>query len=176
MARVLVLHGPNLNLLGEREPEVYGRTTLAQIDAQLQTLGGELGVEVESFQSNHEGHLVDRIHAARGAVGSIVVNAGGLTHTSVALRDALAAADVPVVEVHLSNIHRREQFRHRSLIAGVAVGQISGFGPESYLLGLRAAVRLAAKPRSTRSTSGTRARTGRPAAATAGARAKPKRR
>jgi len=172
--RVLVLHGPNLNLLGEREPEVYGRTTLAQIDAQLQALGAELGVEVESFQSNHEGHLVDRIHAARGAVGSIVVNAGGLTHTSVALRDALSAADVPVVEVHLSNIHRREEFRHRSLIAGVAVGQISGFGPESYLLGLRAAARLAAKPRSALRASSARSR--RPAAAMTGSRAKPKRR
>src|SRR6185369_15333748 len=131
--------------------------TLAQIDAQLQTLGGELGVEVETFQSNHEGHLVDRIHAARAAVGAIVVNAGGLTHTSVALRDALATADVPIVEVHLSDIHRREEFRHRSLIAGIAVGQISGFGPESYLLGLRAAARLAATRRSSRRSSPARA-------------------
>ena len=142
MTTILVLHGPNLNLLGEREPEVYGRTTLAEIDESLATLGAELGVAVETFQSNHEGQLVDRIHAARGCVGAIVVNAGGFTHTSVALRDALAAADVPIVEVHLSNIHRRESFRHVSLIAGIALGQISGFGPQSYLLGLRAAVEL----------------------------------
>ena len=135
MTTILVLHGPNLNLLGEREPEVYGRTTLAEIDESLATLGAELGVAVETFQSNHEGQLVDRIHAARGCVGAIVVNAGGFTHTSVALRDALAAADVPIVEVHLSNIHRRESFRHVSLIAGIALGQISGFGPQIYLLG-----------------------------------------
>ena len=131
MTTILVLHGPNLNLLGEREPEVYGRTTLAEIDESLATLGAELGVAVETFQSNHEGQLVDRIHAARGCVGAIVVNAGGFTHTSVALRDALAAADVPIVEVHLSNIHRRESFRHVSLIAGIALGQISGFGPQA---------------------------------------------
>ncbi len=140
MTTILVLHGPNLNLLGEREPEVYGRTTLAEIDESLANLGAELGVAVETFQSNHEGQLVDRIHAARGCVRAIVVNAGGFTHTSVALRDALSAADVPIVEVHLSNIHRRESFRHVSMIAGIALGQISGFGPQSYLLGLRAAV------------------------------------
>jgi 3-dehydroquinate dehydratase-2 len=140
---ILVLHGPNLNLLGEREPEIYGHTTLAEIDRQLAALAGELGVALESFQSNHEGELVDRIQAARGRIGAIVVNAGGYTHTSVALRDALAASGVPVVEVHLSNVHRRESFRHHSLIAGVATGQILGFGVDSYLLGLRAAARLA---------------------------------
>ena len=146
MKTILVLHGPNLNLLGEREPDVYGRTTLAEIDARLTKLAGELGVRVECFQSNHEGTLIDRVQEARTQISAIVINAGGFTHTSVALRDALAAAGVPIVEVHLSNIHRREQFRHRSLVAGVAAGQISGFGAESYLLGLRAAVTLAAPP------------------------------
>lgn len=144
MKRILVLHGPNLNLLGEREPEIYGRTTLAEIDQRLAALAGELGVAVESFQSNHEGALIDRIQAARGKVAAIVINPGGFTHTSVALRDALAAADVPVVEVHLSNVHRREEFRQRSLVAGIASGQVLGFGPDSYLLGLRAAAGLIA--------------------------------
>ncbi|MFM7140518.1 MAG: type II 3-dehydroquinate dehydratase [Alphaproteobacteria bacterium] len=143
MTTILVLHGPNLNLLGDREPEVYGRTTLAEIDGRLASLASELGVKVETFQSNHEGELIDRVHAGRGRVAAIVVNAGGFTHTSVALRDALAASDVPVVEVHLSNVHRRESFRHRSLVSGVAIGQVSGFGPDSYLLGLRAAAEAA---------------------------------
>lgn len=143
-ARVLVLHGPNLNLLGTREPAIYGSERLADIDARLTTLAAELGVAVESFQSNSEGALVDRIQAARAAVAAIVINAAAYTHTSVAIRDALIATDLPVVEVHLSNIYRREEFRHRSLIADVAVGQISGFGTDSYLLGLRAAARVIA--------------------------------
>ncbi len=142
--RILVVHGPNLNLLGTREPDVYGRATLAQIDRHLKTLGKALGAAVEAFQSNSEGQLVDRIQAARGAADAIIVNAGAYTHTSVAIRDALVATALPVIEVHLSNTHRREKFRHGSLIADVAVGQVMGFGAASYLLGLRAAVGLLA--------------------------------
>ena len=145
MVTILVLHGPTPNLLGVREPEIYGRTTLAEIDASLAALAAELGVGVDCFQSNHEGALIDRVQGARGHVAAIVVNAGGFTHTSVALRDALASADVPIVEVHLSNVHRREDFRHHSYIAGVATGQVLGFGADSYLLALRAAAGLVAK-------------------------------
>jgi 3-dehydroquinate dehydratase-2 len=137
--RILVVHGPNLNLVGTREPAIYGHATLARIDAQLQQLATELGVTVETFQSNSEGALVDRIQAARGSAAAIVINAGAYTHTSVAIRDALLAVDLPVVEVHLSNTYKREAFRHHSLIADVAVGQVVGFGADSYLLGLRAA-------------------------------------
>jgi len=144
-AEVLVLHGPNLNLVGTREPTIYGRTTLADIDAQLQQLGAELGVAVATFQSNSEGRLVDRIQAARGSAMAIVINAGAYTHTSVAIRDALLATELPVVEVHLSNTYKREAFRHRSLIADIAVGQVVGFGPDSYLLGLRAAAGVLAR-------------------------------
>ncbi len=142
MVRILVIHGPNLNLLGTREPEVYGSTTLSEIDAMLSELGGELGVEVESFQSNHEGAIIDAIHSARGRFGGILLNPGAYTHYSVAIRDAIAAVDLPVVEVHLSNIYKREPFRHRSVIAPVAAGTITGFGAESYRLGLRALVHL----------------------------------
>ncbi len=137
--RVLVLHGPNLNLVGTREPAVYGNETLADIDRRLNALADELAVVLTTFQSNSEGELVDRIQAARETADAIVVNAGAYTHTSVAIRDALLAVQLPVVEVHLSNVYRREAFRHQSLIADVAVGQICGFGAESYLLGLRAA-------------------------------------
>lgn len=138
--RVLVLHGPNLNMLGQREPEIYGHTTLADIDANLVALGQELGVDVDTFQSNHEGALVDRIQAARGQSAAILINAGAYTHTSVAILDALLSVDLPVVEVHLSNLYKREEFRHHSYIASMAVGQICGFGADGYLLGLRAAV------------------------------------
>ncbi|MCS6927135.1 MAG: type II 3-dehydroquinate dehydratase [Candidatus Binatia bacterium] len=141
-ARVLVLHGPNLNLLGQREPEIYGATTLAEIDAKLVQLGQELGVEVETYQSNLEGELVTKVQHARGRYAALIINAGAYTHTSIALLDALLAVGLPVVEVHLSNLYKREPFRHHSYIARAAVGQICGFGVESYLLGLRAAVGL----------------------------------
>ena len=142
---VLIIHGPNLNLLGTREPTVYGRTTLAGINRQLGVLAAELHVTLQTFQSNGEGALVDRIQAARGHADAIVINAGAYTHTSVAIRDALLAAELPVIEVHLSNTYKRESFRHRSLIADVAVGQIVGFGVDSYLLGLRAAAAVLAQ-------------------------------
>ncbi len=138
--RVLVLNGPNLNLLGLREPGLYGSSTLAAIDAALQEQAGSLGVSLESFQSNHEGALVDRIHAARGAVDGILINAGAYTHTSVALRDALLAVAIPYVELHLSNVHARESFRHHSFLADRAVGVICGFGPTSYRLALEGLV------------------------------------
>jgi len=140
--KILVLNGPNLNLLGRREPEVYGRLTLAEICEEIQRKGAELGVEVECRQSNAEGELVGWIQDARGIADAIVLNAAAYTHTSVALRDAIASAEVPTIEVHLSNIHARESFRHKSMIAPVCVGSIAGFGLTSYLLGLQAAVNL----------------------------------
>ena len=142
----LVLHGPNLNLLGSREPAVYGRTTLAQLDRLIKEHGRRRGVRVDCRQSNHEGQLVDWLQGARaeGFVG-VVFNPGAFTHYSIALRDAVAAIPLPVVEVHLSNVHAREDFRRRSVIAAVAQGQISGFGPRSYLLGLDAVLGLQAR-------------------------------
>ena len=134
------MHGPNLNLLGLREPEIYGSTTLNQINRSLEMDGEKLQVSVSCLQSNHEGALVDAIHNARGQYQGIIINAGAYTHTSVAIRDALAAVDIPTVEVHLSNIYTREEFRHYSYIAPIAVGQISGFGADSYRLGLQALV------------------------------------
>jgi 3-dehydroquinate dehydratase II len=137
---VLVLHGPNLNLLGLREPAVYGKTTLAQINESLKADAAKLQVEISCLQSNHEGALVDAIHNARDLHSGILINPGAYTHTSVAIRDALAGVMIPTVEVHLSNIYTREEFRHHSYIAPVAVGQISGFGADSYRLGLQALI------------------------------------
>jgi 3-dehydroquinate dehydratase-2 len=144
---VLVVHGPNLNLLGEREPEVYGRTRLADIDKALEQLGRELQMKVETFQSNSEGGIVDRIQNARGKCDVLLLNPGAYTHTSVAIRDAIGAVNIPVIEVHLSNVYRREPFRHHSTIADIAHGRIMGFGAESYSLALRAARTIAEESR-----------------------------
>ena len=140
--RILFINGPNLNLLGRRETGIYGRTTLAKIKRNVAAHARKLGVEVDFFQSNHEGQIVDRIGTVGKRYAAIVINPAAYTHTSVAIRDAIAAVGVPTVEIHLSNIHAREDFRHRSLTAPVCVGQICGFGPSSYLLGLEAAVSL----------------------------------
>ena len=139
MARLLLLNGPNLNLLGRREPERYGRETLAEIVGRLEARAQALGHELEAFQSNAEGALIDRLHAEQGACDFVLLNAASLTHTSIGLRDALLGTALPFVELHLSNVHARESFRHRSVLADVAVGLITGFGPRSYDLALEAA-------------------------------------
>ncbi|GJD21489.1 3-dehydroquinate dehydratase, type II [Rivularia sp. IAM M-261] len=137
---ILVLHGPNLNLLGQREPGIYGSLSLSEINRLLEEQAQNLAVNIDFFQSNHEGFLVDKIHDSWGKHQGILINPGAYTHTSVALRDAIAGVNIPTVEVHLSNVYRREEFRHHSYIAPVAVGQISGFGVQSYILGLQALV------------------------------------
>jgi 3-dehydroquinate dehydratase II len=138
--KILILNGPNLNLLGTRQPDIYGRLTLAQIEKRVRALAKELAVEIDFRQSNNEGELVTWIQQAAGKFAAIVINPAAYTHTSLAMRDAISAVGIPTIEIHISNIHKREQFRHHSFIAEVAVGQIAGFGLDSYLLGLRAAV------------------------------------
>ena len=137
MNKILILNGPNLNLLGTREPQVYGHTTLADVEALMAKQAAERGVDAECFQSNHEGALIDRIHAARTqGVGYIMINPGGLTHTSVALRDALAGVAIPFIEVHISNVHKREEFRHHSYLSGIAEAVLCGFGTSGYSMAL----------------------------------------
>lgn len=140
--KILILHGPNLNLLGTREPEIYGSLTLSDIDAKLIELGKELGAELKCFQSNHEGTLIDALQDAQMWADGVLFNPGGYTHTSVALRDTIAAIRIPVIEVHLSNVYAREEFRHTSMISAVCKGKILGFGWRSYTLGLMALVEL----------------------------------
>ncbi len=142
--KILVMNGPNLNLLGKREPDIYGSITLDDINKRIAVLAAELGVEVAFFQSNHEGELVQKIQDAMGIYQALVINPGAYTHTSVALRDAISSTGIPTVEAHISNIYKREEFRKHSYISGVAAGQIAGFGLDSYLLALRAAVGLVA--------------------------------
>ncbi|MCA9398724.1 MAG: type II 3-dehydroquinate dehydratase [Candidatus Omnitrophica bacterium] len=143
MGKVLVVHGPNLNLLGQRETDIYGNTSLDDINRQLSSIAKDAGIELEFFQSNHEGDIVDVIGKAKqNGLQAILINPAAYTHTSVAIRDAVAAVDLPTIEVHLSNVYAREEFRHTSLIAPVAHGQISGFGVDSYLLGLQAIINL----------------------------------
>lgn len=140
MTKILIIHGPNLNLLGNREPEIYGNITLAEINQKLKELAEEKQVELKIIQSNHEGEIIDEIGSTDA--NAIIINPGAFTHTSIAIRDAITARNIPTIEVHISNIYKREKFRHKSLIAGVCVGQISGFGLQSYLLALQAAIEL----------------------------------
>ena len=140
--KILVLHGPNLNMLGKREPDIYGHESLAEIDARLQERGQELGIDVETYQSNHEGAMVDKIQQATGIVHGVVINPAAYTHTSVAIRDALAMLDIPMVEIHLSNINKREPFRHTSMIADIVAARIAGFGSNGYMLALEGLAKM----------------------------------
>ena len=142
MRKIMVIHGPNLNMLGKREPEVYGSEGLDQINARLEKQAASLDIELEIFQSNHEGEIVEKIQAAPGACAAVIINPAAFTHTSVAIRDALLLLDVPIVEIHLSNIYKREPFRHKSLVSDIATGQICGLGPHGYLLALEAVAEL----------------------------------
>ncbi len=142
MSKILVIHGPNLNLLGTREPEIYGKATLENINEQIKTLAAEKDITVEIKQSNHEGEIVDLIGKAKNTFDLLLINPAAYTHTSVAIRDAISAVGIPAIEVHLSNIYSREEFRHTSLIAPVCHGQVSGFGVHSYILGLQAALEM----------------------------------
>ncbi|MFH1753173.1 MAG: type II 3-dehydroquinate dehydratase [Candidatus Omnitrophota bacterium] len=143
--KILVIHGPNLNLLGDREVDIYGKVTIDGINKLLKKTASDEGVEIEIMQSNHEGEIVEAIGKAKGRIAALLINPAAYTHTSVAIRDAISATELPTVEVHLSNIYSREEFRHTSLIAPVAVGQVSGFGKESYILGLKAAISIVKK-------------------------------
>lgn len=147
MPKVLIIHGPNLNLLGEREVDIYGKVTIQKINDALKKVADEEGVDIEIIQSNHEGEIVELIGKSKGTVDALLINPAAYTHTSVAIRDAISATKIPTVEVHLSNIYAREEFRHTSLIAPVAKGQVSGFGIDSYILGLKAALSLIKKKR-----------------------------
>ena len=140
--KVLVIHGPNLNLLGTREPEIYGQTTLSDINTTLEKLGNRLGLAVETFQSNHEGAIVDKIQQAVSEQNGLVINPAAYTHTSIAIRDALAMLDIPIIEIHISNIYKREPFRHQSLISGVVTAQIKGFGVQGYFMALEALAKM----------------------------------
>jgi 3-dehydroquinate dehydratase-2 len=140
--KIMVIHGPNLNMLGKREPHIYGHQSLGEINAELQAHGDRLGIDVETFQSNHEGAIVDRIQQAPGNCHGIIINPAAYTHTSVAIRDALAMLDIPIIEIHLSNIHKREPFRHQSMIADIVVARVAGFGSHGYVLGLEGLARI----------------------------------
>jgi 3-dehydroquinate dehydratase-2 len=145
MSKILVIHGPNLNLLGDREVDVYGKVTIDKINTVLNKIAGEEGIDIKIMQSNHEGEIVEAIGKAKNNIDALLINPAAYTHTSVAIRDAVSATKLPTVEVHLSNIYAREEFRHTSLVAPVAIGQVSGFGMDSYILGLRAAISLVKK-------------------------------